>query len=93
MSDHARFAQVAPKKWANEQIARFFERIAHLLIFCTNDQFTQKTDERIPNPESISPPLPLPTYPTPPPKKKYIFFGLISSWIDKLFKMNTEQSL
>ena len=32
-------AQVAHQKWANEQIARFFERIAHLLIF------SQKTSD------------------------------------------------
>ena len=28
-----RIAQVAQQKWANERIARFFEQIAHLLIF------------------------------------------------------------
>ena len=33
MSDHERIAQVAHQKWANEWIAHFFERIAHLLIF------------------------------------------------------------
>ena len=37
MSDHEWFAQVAHKKWANERIARFFER------------FAQKTDEWIPS--------------------------------------------
>ena len=31
MSDHEQIAQVAHQKWANEQIARFFERIAHSL--------------------------------------------------------------
>ena len=33
MSDHEQIAQVAHQKWANEQINRFFERIAHSLIF------------------------------------------------------------
>ena len=33
MSDRERIAQVAHQKWANEWIANFFERIAHLLIF------------------------------------------------------------
>ena len=33
MSDRERIAQVAQQKWANEWIARFFEQIAHLLIF------------------------------------------------------------
>ena len=32
MSNRERIAQVAHKKWANERIAHFFERIAHLLI-------------------------------------------------------------
>ena len=51
-------AQVAHQKWANEQIAHFFEQIAHLLIFSQKNQwFTQKTDERIPNPAKIIPDL------------------------------------
>ena len=33
MSDGERIAQVAHQKCANERIARFSERIAHLLIF------------------------------------------------------------
>ena len=39
--DHERIAQVAHQKWANEWIARFFERITHLLIFGqkTSDSF------------------------------------------------------
>ena len=32
MNDCERFAQVANDKWANEQIARFFEGIAHSLF-------------------------------------------------------------
>ena len=32
MSDLERIAQVARQKWANEWIARFFQRIAHSLI-------------------------------------------------------------
>ena len=40
--------QVARQKWASERIARFFERIAHSLIFSQkNEQFAQKTDEQI----------------------------------------------
>ena len=33
MSNHEQIAQVAHQKWANEQIASFFEQIAHMLIF------------------------------------------------------------
>ena len=33
MSNHEQIAQVAHEKWANEQIAHFFEQIAHSLIF------------------------------------------------------------
>ena len=33
MSNPEIFAQVAHQKWANEQIAHFFEQIAHWLIF------------------------------------------------------------
>ena len=33
MSNRERIVQVAHQKWANEQIAHLFERIAHLLIF------------------------------------------------------------
>ena len=33
MSDHEAIAQVAHQKWANEWITRFFNRIAHSLIF------------------------------------------------------------
>ena len=58
MSNREIFAQVAHQKWANEQIAHFFERITHLPIFSQkNQQFTQKTDERIPNPAKIIPDL------------------------------------
>ena len=58
MSNREIFAQVAHQKWANEQIANFFERITHLPIFSQkNQQFTQKTDERIPNPAKIIPVL------------------------------------
>ena len=32
-SDHEWIAQVAHQKWLNEQIARFFEQIAHSIIF------------------------------------------------------------
>ena len=47
-----RITQVAHQKWANEQIARFFERISHSLFFSQkNERFAQKTDERIPSPE------------------------------------------
>ena len=54
--------QVAHHKWAtmidsltkNERIACFFEQITHSIIilkfFAKNEQFTQKTDEQIPNP-------------------------------------------
>ena len=33
MSDREQIAQVANQKWVNEQIARYFEQITHLLIF------------------------------------------------------------
>ena len=36
MSDHEKFAQVAHQKWDNEQIAHFFERIAH--FFAKNER-------------------------------------------------------
>ena len=45
MSDHEWIAQVTHQKWANKQIARFFEQIAHLLIF-----LQKTTDEQIPSP-------------------------------------------
>ena len=39
----------------NERIAGFFQQIAHLLIipsfFAKSEQFAQKTDEQIPNPD------------------------------------------
>ena len=41
MTDHERIAQVAHQKWANEWIARFFERIAPVLIF------SQKTSDSL----------------------------------------------
>ena len=51
LTKNERFAQVALQKWANEQIACFFEQIAHSLIFVKkNERFAQKTDEQIPNP-------------------------------------------
>ena len=50
MSDCERIAQVTYQKWANELIARFFERIAHFLP--ENERFARKTDEQIPSPGS-----------------------------------------
>ena len=50
-------AQVAHQKWANERIARFFERIAHSLIF------SQKKSNLLRKLMSEFPALP----PTPPP--------------------------
>ena len=41
MTNHEQIAQVAHKKWVNEQIARFFEWIAHSLIF------SQKTSDSL----------------------------------------------
>ena len=56
MSDCERFAQVAHQKWANEQIARFSEQMAHSLIFfAKNERFAQKTDEQIPRSAQIWP--------------------------------------
>ena len=53
MSDHEQIAQVAHQKWGNEQIARFYEQIAHSLTYLNFSQkkkrFTQKTNERIPS--------------------------------------------
>ena len=46
-----RIAQVAHQKWANEQIARFFELIAHSLIF------SQKTSDSLRKPMSEFPAL------------------------------------
>ena len=46
-----RIAQVAHQKWANERIARFFERIAHSLIF------SQKTSDSLRKPKSEFPAL------------------------------------
>ena len=49
MCDRERLAQdahVAHQKWANEQIARFFDQIAHSLIF------TQKTSDSLRKPMS-----------------------------------------
>ena len=46
MSDCELIAQVAQKKWANEWIDRFFERIAYLLIF------EQKTSDSLGKPMS-----------------------------------------
>ena len=61
MSDHEQFAQVAHQKWAtkselltkNEQIARFFERITHSLIF------SQKTSDSLRKLMSEFPALPI----------------------------------
>ena len=39
ISDHEQIAQVANQIWANERIDRFFEQIAHSLIF------SQKTSD------------------------------------------------
>ena len=53
ISDREQIAQIAHQKWANEWIARFFEQIAHALIFGqkTSDYWLAwKTDERIPSP-------------------------------------------
>ena len=55
MSDHERIAQVAHQKWANERIARFFERIAHSLIF------SQKTSDLLRKPMSEFPALDIST--------------------------------
>ena len=51
MSDRERIAQVAHQKWANEWITRFFEGIAHLLIF------GQKTSASLRKPMSKFPAL------------------------------------
>ena len=51
MSDHEQIAQVAHQKWANEWTARFFERIAHSLIF------GQKTSDSLGKPMSKFPAL------------------------------------
>ena len=51
MSDRERIAQVAHQKWANEWIAHFFERIAHLLIF------GQKSSDSLGKPMSEFPAL------------------------------------
>ena len=51
MSDCEQIAQVAHQKWANEWIAHFFERIAHLLIF------GQKTSDSLGNKMSKFPAL------------------------------------
>ena len=51
MSDREQIAQVAHQKWANEWIAHFFERIAHLLIF------GQKTSDSLGKPISEFPAL------------------------------------
>ena len=51
MSDRERSAQVAHQKWANERIARFFEGIAHSLIF------GQKTSDSLGKPMSEFPAL------------------------------------
>ena len=55
MSHNEWFAQVAHQKWTNEQIACFFERIAHSLIFLQKKVICseEKTDERIPSPDNI----------------------------------------
>ena len=49
MSDHERIAHVAHQKWANKQIASFFEQIAHSLIFL------QKTSDWLRKPMSEFP--------------------------------------
>ena len=51
MSDRERITQVAHQKLANERIAHFFERIAHLLIF------GQKTSDSLVNQMSKFPAL------------------------------------
>ena len=53
MSDHAWFAQVAHQKWANHLFFWAIRSFAHylLIFFAKNPRFTQKTDERITNPE------------------------------------------
>ena len=50
-SNHEQIAQVAHQKWANEGIGRFFERIAHSLIF------SQKTSNSLRKPMSEFPAL------------------------------------
>ena len=59
MSNREIFAQVAHQKWKNEQIAHFFERIAHLLIF------SQKTSDSLRKPMKEFPIL----------LKSYLTFG------------------
>ena len=51
MSDHEWFAQVAYQKWANEHKASFLSKSLIFHFFPKNEQFTQKTDERIANSE------------------------------------------
>ena len=56
MSDCERIAQVGHQKWTNEWIARFFERIAHSLIF------EQKTSDLLGKPMSKFPDMPKTNY-------------------------------
>ena len=53
MSDHEWLAQVAHQKWANHLFFWAIRSFAHylLIFFAKNQRFTQKTDERITNPE------------------------------------------
>ena len=53
MSDHERFAQVAHQKCVNEQIVRFFKRIAHSLNFSAKTSNLLRKLERISNPEFV----------------------------------------
>ena len=50
-------SDIAHQKWANERIARFFEQIAHSLIFFAKKSDSlwkaPKTDEQIPSPAII----------------------------------------
>ena len=51
MSDYERFAQVAHQKWVNEWLARFFEQIAHLLIFSQKTSHSlRKLMSKLPQP-------------------------------------------
>ena len=47
-------AQVAPQKLANVRIAPFFSKSLIRSFFAKNERFAQKTDEQIPNPDSLS---------------------------------------
>ena len=52
MSNYEQIAQIAHKKLVYEQIAHFLSKSLTRYFFAKNKQFTQKTDERIPSPDS-----------------------------------------